>query len=1051
VNTWWQKIGVGFNRPLNLRAHLILLTVSTLLPIIVFTLVIAVFLARREQETFRRGATERTTALLTAVDKELGGSISTLAALATDRDLETDDLGDFDQKLTRALKSQPDWLTINLARPSGQQVVNVLRPFGAQLPMIGERSSFERVLQTGKPAVGHLVQGPVTNHYQFSIRVPVIRNGAINYVLSAVVKPDTFRAVLAPQRLPRDWVGVILDGNKRFVARTMSPERNLGQPASKSLQAALAQAPEGWFRGDTLEDIDTYTAYNRSTFSGWTVALGIPAATVQASLRHSLLSVVLLGLVSLASGMALAWFFSAPIARSIRRLSVIAENLGLGKKPAGPAVANNSPSPVSEIEDVRHALLKANQLIRDRSEERDRVEATLRQVSERLELAQEAASVGSFERDLITGDIVWSASQEKLYGLAPGGFGGKLKNWAERLHPDDIPAVEARIRQAIETKSSLNLQFRIIRPGGEMRWLASQARVFVDEQGEPRRLIGVNIDITERRKAEAALARSRDEFERMAATSPDFLFIYDLIQGQNIYGNRRLEEQLGYTATQLQALQSNVTDALVHPEDLPEVRKQYRRFDTAADSDVLEWEYRLRHAAGKYRWFHVRATIFDRDDDGRARRILGYARDVTAQKETEAALKRFNEDLERCVVDQTAKLMETHAELLRGMEQQRQLEEQLRQSQKMEAIGTLAGGIAHDFNNILGIILGYTHELLNTNANDQENRAQSLEVIASSAERGAKIVKQLLTFARKAGAEHKPLDVNALIRETLEILREIFPKNLRFSLNLDPAIPVIEGDHNQLQQALINICLNGRDAMPEGGTLSIFTRRTAAVEVRDRFGDARGDYISIAASDTGFGMDAETRKRVFEPFFTTKKEGGTGLGLSVVYGIVQTHGGFIDLESESTGGTTVRIFLPIPSHADLSLESQQNGQKEIFSIDQTLLFVEDEAHMLELLRLSAKKRGFRAFTARDGEQAVALYQKHSKEIDVVVLDWGLPRLDGGAVFRKLKEINPEVRVIVISGYLEFDLRERMLKEGVRDFVQKPCTPDEILEKVLFLF
>jgi signal transduction histidine kinase/ActR/RegA family two-component response regulator len=440
--------------------------------------------------------------------------------------------------------------------------------------------------------------------------------------------------------------------------------------------------------------------------------------------------------------------------------------------------------------------------------------------------------------------------------------------------------------------------------------------------------------------------------------------------------------------------------------------------------------------------------VMDRDFSGRPASILVTSTDITQRKQAETALKRFNEDLEKCVVEQTAKLMEANADLLREMEQRQKLEEQLRQSQKMEAIGTLAGGIAHDFNNILGIILGYTQELLNTNGDDRENRSQSLEVISSSAERGAKIVKQLLTFARKTGADHRPLDVNALIRETLDILKEIFPKNLRFSLNLDPAIPVIQGDHNQLQQALINICLNARDAMPDGGTLSIFTRQTAGAELRHRFAEASGDYIGIDVSDTGLGMDGEIRRRVFEPFFTTKKEGGTGLGLSVVYGIVQDHGGFIDLESAREEGTTVMIFLPIPSQADLSLQSQPNGRKEVFSIGHTILIAEDEVHMLELLRLSAEKRGFRVFTAHDGEQAVETYQKHWKEIDVVVLDWGLPRLDGVAVFHKLKEINPAVTVIGISGYLDFDLKDRMLREGVRDFLQKPCTPNEILEKVM---
>jgi len=679
--------------------------------------------------------------------------------------------------------------------------------------------------------------------------------------------------------------------------------------------------------------------------------------------------------------------------------------------------------------------------------ERKQVEATLRQVSERLELAQEAGNIGAFERDLVTDVITWSASQEKLYGLPPGSFGAKPKDWAQRVHRDDIVAVEAALRRAIETKSSVNLEFRIIRPDGTMRWVASQAQVFADEEGRPRRILGVNIDITQSKRAEEALARSRDEFERMAATSPDFLFIYDLIDGRNVYENKRLEEQLGYTVGQLEG---DSTDALVHPDDLAQVRDQYRRFDRATDGEVLEWEFRSRHADGTYRWFHVRATIFDRTDDGRARRIIGHSRDVTAQKETEAALRRFSEDLEKLVANRTDDLVKSNAELLQSFTEREKLQDQLRQAQKMEAIGTLAGGIAHDFNNILGIILGYAQELLNKDGEGPAERARSVGVILGAAERGAKVVRQLLTFARKTGTEHKPFDVNSLARETLDILREIFPKTMNFRLDLDPTLPVIQGDHNQLQQALINICLNARDAMPEGGgTLSIRTSQTTAAHVNRHFPEADGAYARIEISDTGTGMDDETRQRVFEPFFTTKREqGGTGLGLSVVYGIVQAHGGFIGVESETERGTRFTLFLPIPSQTTLRPEPRKDGLKERFSTGETLLVVEDETHLLELVRLTAEKRGFRVFAAKDGVEAIEVYQEHWQEIDTVLLDWGLPRLGGSAVFRKLKEMNPQVKVIGVSGYLDFDLRDNMLREGVQDFLQKPCTANEILAKVL---
>ena len=681
--------------------------------------------------------------------------------------------------------------------------------------------------------------------------------------------------------------------------------------------------------------------------------------------------------------------------------------------------------------------------------ERKRVEAALRQVSERLELAQQAANIGAFERDLVSNELTWSASQEKLYGLLPGSFGGKHMDWAERVHPDDLAAVEAAVGHAAQNKSSLNLEFRIIRPDGVVRWIASQARVFVDEQGNARRLLGVNIDITERKRAEQALARSRDQFERMAATTPDFLFIHDLIEGRNVYENKRLEEHLGYTGAQLKLIAGDSVDALVHPDDLAPVRTQYRRFDTAPDGEVLEWEFRLRDADGTYRWFHVRATVFDRTDKGRVCRIIGHSRDVTAQKETEAALKRFTEDLEKLVADRTGELVKSNAKLLQSFTEREKLQDQLRQAQKMEAIGTLAGGIAHDFNNILGIILGYAQELLDKDREDPAERSRNVGVILGAAERGAKVVKQLLTFARKTGTEHKPLDVNSLARDTLEILREIFPKTMNFRLDLDPTLPVIRGDHNQLQQALINICLNARDAMPEGGTLSIRTSRPSAAEIRDRFIEANGSYIRIDVSDTGAGMDDDIRQRVFEPFFTTKSEkGGTGLGLSVVYGIVQAHHGFIDVESKAKHGTTFKLFLPIYSQAIAPLEPESEGRKEVLSTGATLLIVEDETHLRELIGLSAQKHGFRVLTAKDGEEALHVYQNHWQEIDSVLLDWGLPKLGGSAVFRKLKEMNPQVRVIGVSGYIDFELRESMLKEGVRDFLQKPCTPDEILGKVL---
>ena len=491
-----------------------------MIPLLVFAVAMIVRLGNEERATFQRGATERTRALLTAVDAELKSSVATLQAMSTSRRLDTDDLDGFYENARRVLITHSDWFTINLALPSGQQVMNLLKPFGTKLPMLVELQSFEEVLRTRKPALGNLAQGEVTQKPEFSIRVLIVRNGVIRYVLSAVVKPESLTDLLAPQRLPPDWVGAVLDGNRRFAMRTLNAEGSVGQLASESLRMALDHNPEGWFRGRTIEGRDVYTPYNRSEFSGWTVALGIPAEAVDATFHRSLLYGVSFGVVFLCLCIMLAWFLSGITARSIRSLAVVAEDL-TSNKTAGSvsalSAAEKATSGIAEVENVRSALITASRLLWQNSEERDRVEAALRQVSERLELAQDAANVGTFERDLVTDEVKWSASQEKLYGLVPGSFDGRHESWAKQIYPDDVTRVETAVRQSTETQAPLNIEFRILRHDGHIRWMLSQARVLTDKSGV-RRMLGVNIDITDRKEAERALReanRRKDEFLAM--------------------------------------------------------------------------------------------------------------------------------------------------------------------------------------------------------------------------------------------------------------------------------------------------------------------------------------------------------------------------------------------------------------------------------------------------------------------------------------------------------------------------------------------------------
>jgi PAS domain S-box-containing protein len=553
-------------------------------PLLIFAVAMVVRLGHEERATFQRGATERTRALLTAVDAELGSSITVLEALATWHHLEVNDLQSFYEDATRVLRSQPSWMTVSLATPKGQQLINLQRPFGTRLPMIVETQSFEHVLRTQKPTVGHLSQGPLVDRTAFTVRVPVMRNGIVRYVLTAIVNPDGISELLASQRLPPTWIGVVLDGNRRFVARTVQPQLSVGQLASESLRAALESAPEGWFYGATVEGLEVYTPFSRSAVSGWSVALGIPAAAVEATFRRSLLYVAFFGLALVALGITIAWVLSSKISKSIASLAVMAGELESGDRPAAKQAmaAGGYPSGIAEIDVVKDALVTANRLIREHSEERDRVEAKLRGVSERLELAQEAGNIGTFERDFLTGDIKWSTSQEKLYGLAPGSFSGKHEDWAQRVHPDDIARVEAEVQLTAQTHNPLNIEFRVIRPDGTMRWIASQARAFTDASKQARRLLGVNIDITERKKAEDALLeadRRKDEFLAMLG--------------------HELRNPLGVinTSAQLLTLKASPEPALIQLRDMiaRQVEQMSRMLDDLLDvSRITRGQIRLK-------------------------------------------------------------------------------------------------------------------------------------------------------------------------------------------------------------------------------------------------------------------------------------------------------------------------------------------------------------------------------------------------------------------------------------------------------------------------
>ncbi len=428
---------------------------------------------------------------------------------------------------------------------------------------------------------------------------------------------------------------------------------------------------------------------------------------------------------------------------------------------------------------------------------------------------------------------------------------------------------------------------------------------------------------------------------------------------------------------------------------------------------------------------------------------------VSERKEAEEALRgardelaTINEELERRVEERTADLEQARAALLEDIEEQKRLEEQLRQAQKLESIGTLAAGVAHDFNNVLNIIKGYNALLAG-----RPDTAESVRIIDEAVERGASTVRQLLILSRKSEAALEATSLNDLVAELARLVIQTFPKTIDIELEFADGLSPTLADANQIRQVLLNLSLNARDAMPGGGRLTFRTKIAEATRADDGAG-AKQTYFVIEIADTGQGMDESVRRRIFEPFFTTKQTGeGTGLGLAIAYGVVQNHGGFIDVESRVGKGTTFRIYLPAgPLEEQLTMatmfrSASQAAVRQVGGALHTVLIVEDEEHTARLLKTVLARRGSNALVALDGAAALEIYQSRWREIDAVLLDLGLPKIPGWEVMRRMKEINPAVKIIVASGNIAPELRADMHRVGVNEFVDKPYTFDGVAEKL----
>lgn len=627
--------------------------------------------------------------------------------------------------------------------------------------------------------------------------------------------------------------------------------------------------------------------------------------------------------------------------------------------------------------------------------ERQRVEVALRQSEERFRVALKNSPIFVFNQDI---ELRYTWVYNPAFGLQAEEMLGK-QDW------ELIPEADAQqltvIKQGV-LKTGIGTR-------DEVSIKTTQGSRNYDVTVEPLRnesdmvigITGACIDISDRKLAQETIL----EQAALLNFTTDAILVRDL-NNHILFWNQAAQNLYGWQAQE--AIGRNANELLYEEQPPPEAETA---FLTVLNQGKWQGELAKVTKAGHEILVASRWSLV-RDDQAQPKSILTVDTDITEKKRLEAQLFR---------------------------------------AQRLESIGTLASGIAHDLNNILTPILAGAQLLPLKFPNADERTQHLLEILEINAKRGADLVKQVLSFARGVEGRRINLQLRHLIVEVSKILKETFPKSIQISTDVSQSLWMVSGDSTQLHQVLMNLCVNARDAMPDGGTLRISAKNLLIDEnyARMNLEAEVGPYIVITVSDTGAGISREILDRIFEPFFTTKEVGkGTGLGLSTVLGIIKSHGGFINVYSEVGVGTHFKVYLP-------AVEGMENPPVEDLTVfagnGELILIVDDEPAIQDITRTSLETHNYKTMIASDGIEAIALYAKHMEQISVVLMDMMLPALDGLTAIRTLKKINPQVKIIASTGLMSNDKLEAVAENGVTTLLSKPYTINELLmtlQKVL---
>ncbi len=631
----------------------------------------------------------------------------------------------------------------------------------------------------------------------------------------------------------------------------------------------------------------------------------------------------------------------------------------------------------------------------------------LQKSKQRLKEAQEIAQVGHWELDLKDNTLQWSDEMYRIFGQPPQKSEATYDTFLAMVHPDDRAYVDKSYKESLAKKTQYDIDHRLLLKDNIVKWVHERCQTLYDDNGEPICSIGTVQDITERKQIEKALQASEEKYRHLFE---NFLDVYYQADHKGIITliSPSVRKIYGYAPDEV--IGRPMKEFIIDPLNQKEFLRQL-----SLNGIVEHFEAQSKHKDGSVIWISTNAKSLN-DKNKNLIGIEGITRDVTKQKLAELEQKR--------------------------------LQTLLRQSQKMEAIGTLAGGIAHDFNNILSVILGYS-ELARGEIDDSKKLNHDLGKIFNAALRAKDLVSQILLFSRKSDQDLKPIRVQLVLKESLKFLRASIPTTIEITQNIDPDCEPVLADSTQMHQIIMNLCTNAYYSMRDSGGIISVSLKTVELFSEDMITmiDLEpGDYVELAISDTGCGISNDDLERIFEPYYTSKPKGeGTGLGLAVVHGIVNSCHGRIIVHSKQGHGTTFQIYLPIIKEPEEII--QKKGIRALPTGNERIIIVDDDNSIAQMLKMVLEKLGYKVTALTDSLNALALFRETPDDFDLVLTDMTMPDMSGDQLAKEILKINPEIPIIICTGFNENITQEKAIAIGVKGLLMKPVTSFELTRTI----